>query len=199
MGEKRNLALLTILCLLCSPAAVAFDKDRWGFGLYAKPGTYTLDDPDGDVDETFSTNWGGKVMFHPQRRGRRAFLAVEGGGFTLDADRSGLINNDVSILAARLGYETRFNISRNFKLWLGGSLNAANIEAEDRFRLASDGFLDTRFKDRDDSAVGFTVFADTYFELTEQGDIEVGFGPFYERYSNDGVEAYGLKVTLHRK
>jgi hypothetical protein len=199
MGDKTRAIVLSFLCLLSSQAATAFEKENWGYGIFAKAGTYTIDDPAGDVDETFSTNFGAKIMFFPQARGQRAFFALESGGFTLDADRSGLVNADVSMLAARLGYETRFNFTRNFKVWLGGSINAANIQVEDRYTLASDGFLDETYKDRDDSAVGFTLYLDTYFELTEQGDIEVGFGPYYDKYSNDGVEAVGLKVTLQRK
>ena len=178
---------------------MALDDDSWGYGLYAKGGSYTLDDPDGEVEDTFSTHWGGKVTFYPQRRGRRAFLAVETGSFTLDADRSGLVNNEVSMIAARLGYEMRYNLSRDFKIWFGGTINGANIESENRFTLASDGFLDENLRSRDHSAVGFTVFADTYFELTEQGDIQLGVGPFYERYANNGVEAFGLKITLERQ
>lgn len=196
---KRNTFIFSLLLVL-SGTTSAFDKDKWGYGVYAKGGSYTVGDPSGDVDSTFSTNFGGKIMFYPDRRGHRVFFALEAGGFNLDADAGeGLNNAEVSTFGAQLGYERRFNISRDFKLWLGGALNAGTTKVENRYSLASDGFLDTQFKDRDDSNVGFSLYLDTYFDVTEEGDIQIGIGPYYDIQSNDGIESGGLKITLQRK
>lgn len=200
MRTAKRSSIISLILVLVSGTASAFDKEKWGYGVYAKNGSYTVGDPSGKVDNTFSTNFGAKIMFFPERRGSRVFFALESGGFNLDADGGDSLNNaEVSSFGAQLGYERRFNIARDFKLWLGGALTAGNTTVENRYSLTSDGFLDTNFKDRDDSAVGFSVFMDTYFDVTEEGDIQIGIGPYYDFQGNDGVESGGIKITLQRK
>lgn len=199
MKARIKTAVIGAFCALSFQPVQAFDQDSWGYGVYAKGGQYTIGETDGEVDDAGAAAIGAKLMLYPQSRGNRYFFAIEGGGFDLDADTEGLVNSEVSFLTAMVGWEHRFNFTRNFKVWAGAAISAGKLTAENRYDLTHDGFLNNTYSDRDETLAGVSVYADTYFDLNREGSLQLGIGPFFDMQASDGLQAVGIKLTVQRR
>lgn len=199
MKAMIKTAVMSALCVATFQEVVAFEGLDLGYGVYAKGGNYTIGEADGEVDSTGAMAFGGKVMLYPESRGNRYFFGLEFGGFDLEADTEGLVNSEVGFFTAMAGWEHRFNFTRNFKVWAGAAITAGQLSVENRYDLTDDGFLDNQYSDLDESPVGLSLFADTYFDLNQDGSVQLGLGPFFDYQTSDGVQAVGVKVTLQHQ
>jgi hypothetical protein len=196
----KKLQTFMILSVCLVPAVgQAFEKERWGYGGYMKAGSYSLDDKGGSTGTATASGLGLKVHFKPEVRGRRYFASVDMTDFHLKAVNGGNINAEVSTTQFGGGIEQRFNLARNFKIWLGAGLSLNTTKVDNRFSLTSDGFLNENIGSRKKSGVGVLLNADTYFDLSRRGDYQVGVGFYSDIQGSGGATAYGLKLTLQKK
>lgn len=169
----------------------------FSYGMYLKAGSYTVDDPSGDTAVTPAIVPGLKVNFDMAERGERLNVAFEYTTFDLDGSTSE-IGQDISGYSFAGGYEKKFAISRNFKIWLGAAVTLSNYEYTDRYTLAGDGFLNNTFENRSESSLGATLTADSFFTVGESGNWYMGVGAYIDSGFSDAVQSVGLKITLQR-
>ncbi len=189
----KNILFIVVISLF-SASAMA---EGIGFNLYAKAGKLTISDPDGDTDSPTSIVPGARLSYGLSTRGSRVFLGFEALSEDVDPDTD-KIGQEISGSNFYGGYEKRFPISRDFKLWLGGSLNYVNQDYENRFTVDDDGFLADSYNDRSSSYAGVSLFADTYLHVSERWVIGLGlFSDF--ALGEDGTNHYGLRLSFGRE
>jgi len=90
-------------------------------------------------------------------------------------------------------------LSRDFKVWLGAAYGFGKVYLDDRYTVASDGFLDQTFKNTTESISVFALSADSYFEFKNMRGLHWGIGFFADIPTGDAIESLGVKFTLFRE
>lgn len=188
--------LLSIVCvtsvfvtLMARTADVRADENRFSYAGYTKFGYFDVSDPDGDTDGTFSIVPGFKMNYDLAARGQRVFGTFEYTAFATDADYQ-TIGQEVSGFSLGGGWEKRFAVSRDVKVWLGVGGFVGNYSFDKRQDLASDGYLANSYEKRTETLVGASLTADTYFNVSERW--RFGVGAYYDIAFGDGFQSVGL-------
>ena len=187
---------LFILALLLGTTSLA-SADELGFGAYVRGGEYSVQDPDGDTADDSAYAPGIFMTYDLSARNRRVIGGIEFIEFELPGSMTE-IGQTVEGITAFAGYEYQWVLSRNVKVWLGANVTANTHEFTSRFDVASDGFLGTVYRDREETYFGVRLTANSYlFNITERW--KLGVGAYWDYPFADGVEAIGVTFSLGRE
>lgn len=169
---------------------------KFNFYLQGKAGQLVTVDPDGDTENIMAISPGLKFSIDLASRGSRVFFTYD--YLTAELHSSTVnIGQDISGSSLGAGYEHKFPISRNFKLWLGGALSYNQHDFTGRHLIDDDGYLVETFEDRSVTPVGFSIYADTYFHISE--NFVFGIGGFGDFTSSDSVNLFGIRFSIGRE
>jgi hypothetical protein len=182
---KKFVLLLTLL----SPFSMA----DINFSGHVKAGLLTINDPDGEADQSVVAIPGLKTTLDLSSR----YTYLIAGFEYLTASVDGSVENigqDVDGYSLFVGAERRFSLSRSTKLWLSGALTYNDLRFENRYTIDEDGFLDMSFDDRKESIAGISLASDVYFDVATSW--RWGLGIFADVPFGDGVQVAGVKLTF---
>lgn len=161
------------------------------FGVLAGLARADVDDPAGDTD---AKNYSRVALIGtlPAAKGRRWFGEVFYHRFDIEAGRDS-IGVDVTRLGAALSYQARF-ATLPLKPWLGAGLNLSRDNYDERLTVDALGFVDDRFPERDDTAIGLVLNAVTTWNWTRTTDL--GLQLQYEQPLTGDIKTLTLGVLL---
>ena len=164
------------------------------FGAAAVMGNYTVEDPDGNAGDSSESSVVG-IMTMPINRnfpGWRYWFQLGHNSFELDA-ATDEIGQDVTSTSVEGIIQKGFNVSSDFKPWLGAGVGAAMSDFNDRFTVDSDGFLAERFEDRSSNSAYLILNTGISSRELSKG-FYVGVSLSYKKPLNDGIEATELNL-----
>jgi len=189
--------LLPMLCLSLLFSHIVNAESNFNFYVHAKSGLLTVVGPDGDTDSPLAVSPGIRSAYDLESRGTRVYFSYDHLSADLDASTSN-IGQEVSGSTMAFGYEKRIPLSRNMKFWLGGALTYNQHEFTDRYTVDSDGFLADLYNDREETPIGISIHADTYFPFGNDWVFGVGgFGDF--AVGGDSVNLIGLRLSIGKE
>ncbi|MCP3668952.1 MAG: hypothetical protein GY814_00640 [Gammaproteobacteria bacterium] len=188
--------LYVVSAFFAFPVTADSEVNKFTYSVYAKEGGYSVNDPDGNTDSNSAVVPGVKINYDLPRRGQRIFSYLEYTSFDLDGNNKN-IAQDVAGYTFGGGYEYRIPLSRQVKVWLGAGLSVNSFSFGDRYQTTYDGYLERDFPNRDETLLGANFTADTYFDVG--ANWALGLGAYWDTTFGDGVEGYGLKLTLLKK
>lgn len=188
MNFYRAIFLFSILSVSASTCA----ESNWTYGLVGQAGNFSISDPDGDTEETFSTS-------------PRIFLGYQ---FSRSWSVNGVydfINVSMDAESQALGQEGKGNafglegvyhypLFDNTEVLFRAGLKSLSVDFSNRLTLDQDGFINEAFADRSISEVALMLNGDIV--KTFNNRMQLGVGLFID-YS-DTTSFYGLRVLVSR-
>lgn len=150
-------------------------------------------EPEGDTDRdamvypltlTTTTNINRITRLHSDLRRLDVSLPAPNGG----------VGATVEGYQLTVGYQRLFRWSRNFQPWFGVGAVIGQIEAVDRFRTDSDGFLDQMLDDRTSNILSIVVTGSLEWDITRKWIFSTEAR--YEQPVSDGLQGYGIAAGL---
>lgn len=177
--------------LLFASCAVQADT-KYGAGLIK--GSYSVEDPDGSTDSASETAVVG-IMAMPMNRNFpawRYWFQLGHNSFDLDAGVNE-VGQDVTTTSLEAQIHRGFNVSSEFKPWLGVGLGVSLSDYEGRFTIDSDGFLADTYEDRSETNM-FLVLNTGAASKKLDGGFHIGVSLSQKVPFDDGVEATELNL-----
>lgn len=161
------------------------------FGVLAGMSRGDVDDPDGDTEAKNYSRLA-LVATLPAAKDRRWFGEVFYHRFDIEAGQNS-IGVDVTRVGAALSYQARLP-TLPLKPWFGAGLNLSRDSFDERLTVDALGFVDNRFPERNDTAIGLVLNAVTAWKWTRTTD--VGLQLQYEQPLTGDIKTWTLGVLL---
>lgn len=182
--------VVVLVTLVLSTVSLAETR----FGAAAVMGNYSVDDPDGNAGDSSESSVVG-IMTMPINRNFpawRYWFQLGHSSFELDASTDEIAQSVTSTSLEGI-IQKGFNVSSEFKPWLGAGVGAAMSDFNDRFTIDSDGFLAERFEDRSSNSAYLILNTGVSSRKLSKG-FYVGASLSYKKPLNDGIEATELNL-----
>ena len=184
-------AFIVLGFLLLAGSTSAADT-KFGAGIVK--GNYSVEDPDGSTDSASETAVVG-VMTLPVNRNFpswRYWFQLGHNSFSLDSGGSD-VGQDVTSTSLEAHIHRGFNVSSEFKPWLGLGMGASLSDFENRHSVDEDGFLDETFEDRSETNM-FLVLNGGAASTKLEGGFHIGAALSHKVPLDDGIEATELNL-----
>ena len=187
-----HLRYIAFLSIFLSTFSFAEDGGI-GFNVYAKAGSVSVSDPDGDAGSVTAVSPGGEVSFDTGSRDSRFVFGASLLSADIDAEDAN-INQEISGYNLYAGYQKQVAFTRNVKVWFSGSLAYSAFDFENRYIVDEEDYLIESFDNRSITGASLLLSADKYFSLGS--GLDFGVGVFVDMPTDDGVQMVGLKISL---
>ncbi|MCP4747025.1 MAG: porin family protein [Desulfobacteraceae bacterium] len=180
----KKIIFFFMCAVLLIPAIGAADTK---VGILPGFAVLTVEDPDGDTDNESVFVPFALAMTHDFDSQLRLYSEFAYYDFDLDAGTD-KIGQEVSGYQLSASVQRLFKFSHALQFYAGFGLAYTNAEFKDRYTVDSDGFLDTRYDDRDESFLSGLVSLSREWDIAES--ISLGFHLSYQHAFGDGIKGF---------
>lgn len=183
---KKVIIMLATVALSHNAYSAQPQSTRFGVGVSAA--NFTVNDPDGSTGDA-SVGYLSGLMVTPLSRNHpyiRLYTELSYRRFTLDAGVN-TVGQKVTSLSLGGIAQHAFNVSPNYRPWIGLGLQAGLNDYKNRHTVDSGGFLDQQYADRSQTSFNILLNAGLSFK-------HVAFNITYHSPLDDGIE--GVQVQM---
>lgn len=156
-------------------------------------GVYTVDDPDGDVEDISGLVPLSVSFIYDLNNKTRLYTNLTYIEKELDASTT-KIGQDISGYQAVATWQHIFKLSHSMKFYAGGGVTFTQADFEKRHAVDSDGFLVQRYADRSEGFVSAVANISREWEISRS--INLGLDVSYQ-YAITGDGFSGLKAAFN--
>jgi len=194
----KNTALLVGFLVGMAPVAASYaaPPPATRLGVSVSGANYTVNDPDGDANDT-STGYLSGIVTAPISRNHLAWRwwgEVSYRQFTLDPGVN-TIGQKVTSFAVSGVAQHGFNVHEHYRPWIGLGLQAGLNDYKNRHTVDSGGFLDQRYGDRNQTSFNLLLNAGVSSRPLGGGYF-VGGNLTYHSPLDDGIEGIQLQMFV---
>ena len=143
---------------------------EFGYTFYGS--NLSVDDPDGSANSASYLAPFNGFFADTLKRDLRYQVEIFTDNVTLEGGVN-QVGQKVKYQGLGLSLQRRFRLSSNIKPWLGLGVESLSVEYSERHTRDKDGFLDSRFPDRDESAFNLIFNATNYWRFSRAWDMGV--------------------------
>lgn len=186
--------LAVVLIVVCAWPAHASDLQ---FGVMLSSSKLSVSDKHGDtknVTDNSMTNFFVAGDAFRDVRWLAGLMIVDDLSFIAGENEVGM---DAKRITLEVSLQHQLALARSFQPWLGVGIVASNSKFTKRHFIASDGYIVTRFDDKEESIVGLQINLSHEWNLSRHWLI--GFHSRYEKSLADGFNGVMFGVTSYYK
>lgn len=185
----RNVVLMLIAVTMLSVGAVSADTM-----IGVAPGLvyFEIDDPDGETDDITGGMPLALAFVHDLNNKTRIYTKLKYIDADVDASTS-QIGQDVTGYQVVSSWQHVIKFSHEFQFYAGIGLGFTQADFKNRHTVDVDGFLATRYADRDEQFFSVVANLSQEWEMTQK--INLGIDLSYQHDMGDGLSGFEAALT----